>query len=79
MLSRVVNAVIFGVLAYRLRTVDSQAWIVAVGFLIIYNPIVPIHLGSKPIWTLVNFASAAFAFIATRRVLNIDIEKKELN
>ncbi len=79
MLSRVINAVIFGVLAYRLLALDSQAWVVAVGFLIVYNPIVPIHLGSKPLWTFVNFAALAFAFIATRRALAIDIEKKELN
>lgn len=70
-LSRVVNVVVFGILAHRLRTTGIQVWGIALGFLIVYNPIIPIHLGSKALWALVNFAGVAFAFIATRRSLSI--------
>ena len=44
------------------------------GFLIVYNPVIPIHLGSKPIWTFVNFAGTAFAAIAIRRALVINAD-----
>jgi len=74
MLSRVVNAVVFGVLAYRLHASGSQVWIVAIGFLIVYNPIVPIHLGSKPLWTFVNFIGVVFSFIATRIAHSLSAE-----
>lgn len=74
LLTRIANAVLFGVLAHRLYAAHNQGWLVAVGFLIVYNPIISIHLGSKPLWTFVNFAGAAFAAIAIRRALVISAD-----
>jgi hypothetical protein len=73
-LTRIASVVVFGVLAYRLHAAHNQGWLVAVGFLIVYNPVIPIHLGSKPIWTFVNFAGTAFAAIAIRRALVINAD-----
>ena len=58
MLSRIANAVVFGVLAYRLHAANYQGWLVAVGFLVVYNPIITIHLGSKPLWTFCKFCGS---------------------
>ena len=77
MLSRIANAVVFVVLAYRLHAANYQGWLVAVGFLVVYNPIITIHLGSKPLWTFVNFAGVAFAAIAIRRALVINADYSE--
>lgn len=30
------------------------------GLAILYNPVIPVHLGSKPLWTVVNIATVAY-------------------
>ncbi len=79
MLSRAVNTIVFGILAYRLRATGIQVWGICLGFLIVYNPMIPVHLGSKTLWALVNFAGVAFAFIATRRAMSITSENRNRN
>jgi hypothetical protein len=32
----------------------------AVGLVFLYNPLIPVHLGSKPLWTAINVATVFY-------------------
>ena len=51
---------VVGVLALRKK--DNGAWIVFALLAILYNPIIPVYLHEKELWTVVN-ASTALAFV----------------
>jgi hypothetical protein len=46
---------------------DSEKWILG-GLVVLYNPIVPVGLGSKAIWSLVNIATVAWFWVLDRRI-----------
>ncbi|MBI3684711.1 MAG: hypothetical protein HY235_30445 [Acidobacteria bacterium] len=38
------------------------------GLAVLYNPVIPVHLGSKSLWTMINIATVVyFWFLETRR------------
>lgn len=38
-------------------------WIFGV-LAVLYNPVLPVHLNDKTVWTIINFATATFLWIA---------------
>lgn len=53
------------VAAGRLLTIWAMA---SVPFIILYNPVVPIHLGSKPMWSVINLLTIGLLWLLVRRV-----------
>jgi hypothetical protein len=45
---------------------DGEKWVL-VGLVVLYNPLVPIELGSKPLWSVVNVATVVWFWILNRR------------
>ena len=45
---------------------DVERWIL-VGLAVLFNPLVPVELGDKTIWTIVNVATVAYFWILSRR------------
>jgi hypothetical protein len=46
-----------------------QGWLWAYGTLaLLYNPVLPVHLGSKSLWVFVNFATMAILWIGASRL-----------
>lgn len=38
------------------------------GLAVLYNPLIPVHLGSKPLWTIINIATVVyFWFLESQR------------
>ena len=46
---------------------ESEKWVLA-GLALLYNPIVPIGLGSKVVWSIINIATVAWFWTLNRRV-----------
>lgn len=38
---------------------DGEKWVLG-GLVVLYNPLVPVTLGSKLLWTVINIATVAF-------------------
>lgn len=36
------------------------------GLAVLYNPVLPVHLASKPLWTLVNLATVIYLWVLAR-------------
>ena len=55
---------------YFLSTVpgvrDGEKWVLA-GVAVLYNPIVPVELGSKPLWSIINIATVVWFWVLSRR------------
>jgi len=66
-ITRTIFTVGLGVISYRLYERRMQAWLVGAGFVILYNPLFPVHLGSKGLWAIVNIISIAYAFHFERK------------
>lgn len=45
---------------------DAEKWVL-VGLVVLYNPIAPVELGSKPLWTVINIATVTWFWILNRR------------
>jgi hypothetical protein len=45
---------------------DTEKWVL-VGLVVLYNPLVPIALGSKPMWSLINIATVVWFWTLSRR------------
>lgn len=45
---------------------DGEKWVLA-GLAVLYNPLVPIELGSRALWTLVNVGSVVYFQRLSRR------------
>ena len=59
-----------GVCLYYLSGVrgvrDAEKWVL-VGLAVLYNPLVPVELGSKPIWSIVNIGTVVWFWVLSRR------------
>ena len=45
---------------------EGEKWVL-VGLAVLYNPLVPVELGDKTLWTIVNIATVAyFQFLSKR-------------
>ena len=45
---------------------DTEKWVL-VGLVVLYNPLVPIELGSKLLWSLINIATVVWFWRLNRR------------
>jgi len=48
------------------RVRDAEKWVL-VGLAVLYNPIAPIGLGSKPLWSIINIATVIWFWWLDRR------------
>jgi hypothetical protein len=48
------------------RARDWEKWLLA-GLAILHNPIAPVELGSKPLWSLINIATVIYFWALSRR------------
>ena len=59
---------------YFLSTVagvrDGEKWVL-VGLALLYNPIVPVELGSKPLWSIINVGTVAWFWMLRRRTASV--------
>ena len=46
---------------------ESEKWIL-VGMVVLYNPLVPVELGNKGRWTIVNVATVIYFTVLGRRI-----------
>ena len=45
---------------------DAEKWVL-VGLVVLYNPIVPIGLGDKTLWSIINIATVVWFWMLNRR------------
>ena len=45
---------------------DGEKWVL-VGLAVLYNPIAPVELGSKPLWSIINIATVGWFWMLDRR------------
>ena len=50
----------------RPRVRDVEKWVLG-GLVVLYNPIFPIELGSKPLWSVINIATVLWFWTMNRR------------
>lgn len=46
---------------------EGEKWVL-VGLAVLYNPLVPVELGNKTLWTIVNVATVAYFQFLSKRV-----------
>jgi hypothetical protein len=46
---------------------DGEKWVLG-GLAILYNPLVPIELGSKPLWSIINIGTVVWFRMLQKRV-----------
>ena len=51
----------------RPRVRDGEKWVL-VGLIVLYNPIAPIGLGSKLLWSVINIATVVWFWRLSRRL-----------
>jgi hypothetical protein len=49
---------------------DAEKWVLA-GLAVLYNPIVPIELGSRPLWSIVNIATVVWFWRLSKRAIGV--------
>jgi hypothetical protein len=47
---------------------DVEKWGLA-GLVLLYNPIAPVELGSKPLWSIINIATVVWFWMLNRRTV----------
>ena len=59
-----------GVCLYFLSSVtgvrDGEKWVLA-GLAVLYNPLVPVELGSKPLWSIINIGTVVWFLVLSKR------------
>jgi len=45
---------------------DTDKWVLA-GLAVLYNPLVPVELGSKPLWSIVNVGTVVYFWVLSTR------------
>lgn len=60
--SRIVLCLCSAYAAFVLYNKANGLWLLGAGFAILYNPIIPVYLHSKGLWSLFNIATAIFLF-----------------
>lgn len=60
--TRVVFTICCAVVAHKLFKKNNYLWLIGFGLVILYNPLFPIHLGSKVLWTVINVSTVGFIF-----------------
>jgi hypothetical protein len=49
-------------------TRDVEKWVLA-GLVLLYNPIAPVELGSKALWSIINIATVVWFWMLNRRTV----------
>ena len=62
MLLRVITCATCVYSAVKFKT-EWTKWIFGV-FAVLYNPVLPVHLGDKDLWSTINFTTAAYMWVA---------------
>jgi hypothetical protein len=59
-----------GVSIYYLSSIpgvrDGEKWVLT-GLAVLYNPLVPIELGSKPLWSIINIGTVVWFWMLSGR------------
>jgi hypothetical protein len=45
---------------------DGEKWVL-VGLAVLFNPIAPVELGSKPLWSIINIGAVVWFWMLDRR------------
>ena len=45
---------------------DGERWVL-IGLALLYNPIAPVELGSKPLWSIINIGTVVWLWMLDRR------------
>ena len=67
-ITRTVFSVIFGFLAYKFYNKSNLLWLIGLGLVILYNPLIQIHLGEKTIWIVMNILSCGFIYCSESKL-----------
>lgn len=59
---------IYFALQFNRQSETTLVWVFGF-FAFLYNPIIPIHLGAKELWVVVNFITAAVFFTSKSKIL----------
>ena len=59
---------------YENSTEIGIALIVAGGLAVLFNPLIPVHLGSKPLWFIANIVATAVVYYASKSAANSERE-----
>ena len=51
---------------------EVEKWIL-VGLAVLYNPLVPVELGNKTLWTIVNVATVVYFWVLSKRATSAPI------
>lgn len=62
MLLRIITCATCVYSAVKFKT-EWAKWIFGI-LAVVYNPVLPVHLGDKDLWSIINFATAAYMWIA---------------
>lgn len=69
MLLRIVLCLAAAVGFAAARRLHAETWMWIYGVIaVVYNPVLPVHLMSKPFWVVVNLATLPFLWIGARRL-----------
>ena len=47
---------------------DAEKWVLA-GLVLLYNPIAPVELGSRRLWSIINIATVVWFWMLNRRTV----------
>ena len=62
--SRIVLCGCSAYVAYYLSKKNKNLWLLGAALAVLYNPVVPVYLDSKGLWSIVNIGTAVFFFFA---------------
>ena len=61
--TRIVLCGVCAYAAYYLKLRKNDLWIVGAGLAVLYNPILPVYLHSKGLWSIFNIGTAIYLFV----------------
>ena len=70
--SRIVLCLCCAYAAFFLYNKENSLWLLGAGFAALYNPIIPVYLHSKVLWSVINIATAVFLFSLLSQAKNDD-------
>lgn len=65
-ITRLIFMLALAFVSMRLHEKGLRVWWIAVGLVILYNPVFPIHLGTKILWAVCNICTCLFIIFADR-------------
>lgn len=76
MVSRLAFTITLALVSYKLYKASIQLWVMGAALVILYNPLLPIHLGSKEIWFIANVVTVCFVFFSEKKLLERNQRQK---